>query len=236
MPLGERRRMLKMRIRWLWVIIVSALMVAVMLTIYRYHYVLVCSDVYRTDALAGQHCKYPCATIAPQVFPSQGPTPTPFNIDAYMATQPVNDQLKYARAKRLQLLQAPKPMSFANFGQQTQAAHFRLNALFHDVLEASDGRLWVIYETCAFIGPGGCSRYHFGMLDGEQLMEIWLPHDHGEWNSMGLTSASTPDAPVVRVSQWGVTPSRQYRVTKRDIVQGPVSGEDYLSNAATNYN
>ncbi|HXN08869.1 MAG TPA: hypothetical protein VN860_04330, partial [Candidatus Acidoferrales bacterium] len=227
--------MLKMRVRWAWVIIVSAVIVAVLLVIYRYHYVLVGSDVYRIDTLTRHFCKYPCETEPPQVYPSQGPTPTPFNIDAYMSTQPMKEQLVYARAQRLRNLQASKPMSFANFGQQTQAAHFRLNAGFHDVLEANDGRLWVIYETCAFIGPGGCDRYHFGILDGEQLMEIWLPHDQGQWSAMGLAAASTPDAPVVRVSQWGDTPPRQYRVTKRDIVQGPVSSEGYLSNAATNY-
>jgi len=226
--------MLKMQIRWVWVAIVSAVMVGVLLAIYRYHYVWVGSDVYRIDAVTGHFCKYPCVTIPPQVLASQGPTPTPFNLDAYMATQPMNDQLRYARAKRLQLLQASKPMSMSNFGQQTEAVHFRLNALFHDVLEASDGRLWVIYETCAFIGAGGCSRYHFAMLDGDQLTEIWLPHDHGEWNIMNLTSASTPDAPVVRVNQGGTTP-RQYRVTEHDIIQGPVSDEVYLSNTATNY-
>ena len=227
--------LLKMRIRWPWVIVVCAIMVTVLLVIFRYHYVLLGSDVYRIDALTRQFCKYPCQTIPPQVYPSQGPTRTPFNIDAYMATQPMDEQRKYARVKRLLLLQASKPMSMSNFGQQTDAAHFRLSALVHDVLEASDGELWVIYETCAFIGPGGCSRYHFGILDGGQLMEIWLPHDHGEWNEMGLAPTTTLDAPVVRVGQWGATTLRQYRVTKNDIVQSPVSGEGSFSNGATNY-
>lgn len=229
------RHMLQMRVRFGWVLAISAVLVALVLAIYRYHYVLVGSDVYRIDALTGRFCKYPCQTIPPQVYPSQRATPTPFNVDAYMATQPITDQLKFARAKRMRLLQAWKPMSMSNFGQQTDAIHFRSNALFRDVLEASDGRLWVIYETCAFIGPGGCSRYHFAVLEGDKLMDIWLPHDHGEWNAMGLVGTSTPDAPVVRVSQWGAAGSHQYRVTRHDIVQEPVSGAGYLSNAAMDY-
>ena len=229
--------MLKTRIRWPWVIVVSAIMVTVLLVIFRYHYVIVGSDVYRIDALTDRFCKYPCQTFPPQVYPSQGPTRTPFNIDAYMANQPMKEQLEYARSNRIQKLQAWKPMNMSNFGQQTEASHFQLDALFRQVLEASDGTLWVIYETCVFIGPGGCDRYHFGILDGQRLVEIWLPHDQGEWNAMGLAASSTPDAPVVRVGLWGDTPlpNRQYRVTKHDIVQGPMSAEGYFSNAAMDY-
>lgn len=222
--------MLKMRIRWPWVIVVSAIMVTVVLIIYRYHYVLVGSDIYRIDALTGHFCMYPCRTIPPQMYPSQGPTPTPFNIDAYMATQPIKEQLDYARAQGLRKLQARKPMSMSNFGQQTDTTSFRLDYLFHQVLESDDGQLYVVYESCAFVGAGGCDRYHFGTLDGNRLMEIWLPHDRGEWGEMVLLATSTPSAPVVRATQReGPAAPHQYRVSKHDIIQVPVTKDDDLS-------
>jgi hypothetical protein len=65
-------------------------------------------------------------------------------------------------------------------------------------------------------------------------MEVWLPHESGDWSSMGFASTTTPDAPVLVVDQSG-TAQRQYRVTKRDIIQAPIAHEESSVNAAMEF-
>jgi hypothetical protein len=121
-------------------------------------------------------------------------------------------------------------MSMSNFGQQMEVTSFQLHMQFHQVLEATDGSLYVVAESCAWVGPGGCSRYHFGILDGEHFTEIWLPHKSGEWQQMEILDASTPDVVLVRTMAWGEMNMRQYRVSRHDIIQTAVTREEAATN------
>jgi len=224
------RGFLETRVRWLFVFIVSAASVMLVLLAYRYVLVPVGPDIYRIDALRGRFCKYPCHTPPPQPQASPGPSPTPSNWEAFVAEFPSSEHASMERSHRFDQLAALKPLSMANFGQQMDVTSFQLHLQFHQVLEASDGSLYVVAESCAWVGPGGCSRYHFGMLNADNFMEIWLPHQSGEWQQMEMAAASTPDEVVVRTMAWGGTQLHQYRVTRHDIVQTAITHDGVFTN------
>jgi hypothetical protein len=219
------RGFLTMRVRLPVVVVASAVLVTLILLVFRYALVPVGSDVYRIDTLGGTFCKYPCQTFPPQIMPTQGPTPTPFNFSASLATLSKDERLQAQRSHRLQQLAALRPMSMSNFGQQMEVTPLQLHLQFHQVLESADGSLYIVAESCAWVGAGGCSRYHLGILDGDRLMEIWLPHKSGEWQQMEMLATSTPEVVLVRTMAWGEMNMRQYRVSRHDIIQTAVTHE-----------
>ncbi|MDQ6766957.1 MAG: hypothetical protein M3Z41_04025 [Candidatus Eremiobacteraeota bacterium] len=203
------------------------MLIALVLITFRDRYVQVGQDVYRIDALTGSFCRYPCETFPPQVLPSVGPTPTPYNREADIAQLPIGEQLAYARGDRFRKLQAAAgPFDMANFGQQMETVALHLDDVIKQAFESSDGMLYVVYSHCTSIGAG-CERYHMGFIAGDSLTEVWLPHGPLPWLYMELLSSSTPDTAVVRASdQDGKI--HQFAVSSRGIVHIPITRDGSL--------
>jgi hypothetical protein len=208
---------LEKRINWFRVAIGATIGVAIVLTMFRYRYETAGSHIYRIDALTGRYCEYPCATTAAQpVVQNPSATPTRFNVEAYMAKQPVRDQLVYAQAKRLRAFQATLPIGESSFFGGMRTSLLRLDCIITGAFESSDGVLYVVYAHCQTIGPG-CERYHFGFIDHATVNEIWLPHGSEPWMGMDLLSSSAGETAVVQAAtDQGTT---QYAVNTEKIVR-----------------
>lgn len=215
-----------LRPRWPLVLGVGATLVVLVLIVFRYQYVMSSSGVYRIDTLTGHFCQYPCT---PEPFPptpvtASTPTPAPTTFSEYLANQPVDEQLGYAREQRfLALLALAPPANMANFGQQMTAASFHADNLIGQGFETSSRALYVVYSHCASEGTG-CEHYHLGILDGDTLQEIWLPHALSSglqseyWQYMEVLSSSEGDTVVVRGQNSDGT-THQYSVSSSAITE-----------------
>lgn len=209
------------KINWLRVLIPSAIIAALVLVTFRYDYVMNNSTVYRIDALTSRFCKYPCTPKPTQPpMPSPQPTATPISEAKYLANRPLKDQLANEAAQRMVGLEATVHMSDTNFGQAMSNSYFQTNSVIEQAFESSDGLLFVVSSTCAQIGAG-CERYHFEIVSGDQLQEIWLPHKSGEWEQMNLQSSSYGRTAVVRAQTFGEQGPYGFEISGRSIVRVP---------------
>ena len=220
------------KINWLRVLIPSAIVVVLVLVAFRYHYFLNNSQVYRIDALTGGFCRYPCTPEPTSpTMPSVQPTPTPESEAQYVASLPLREQLANEAAQRMAALESTMHMSDTNFGQRFSNSYFRLNGVIDQAAETADGLLFVVYSTCAQIGAG-CERYHFGIVSGETVQEVWLPHKGRDWYGMDMLTSSVADTAVVRGECFcDRDESEEFEVTHRSIQRVPLTNTPPLDSA-----
>jgi hypothetical protein len=208
------------RINWAGVGLVTALIALAVIFTFRYQFVTMANHVYRIDTLLGKYCEMPCAPTPGPPAMSNGPTPTPFNEQAFMAGRPLQEQLAYASAQRIASLDASVPHDGAYF-TPFPAYYFHADDLIEGVFESSDGTLYAVASHCQMDGPG-CERYHFAYLYHGSLNEIWLPHGMEEWTYMVLDPASGGETAVVdATAEDGV--QYRYSVSTNGIVREPNS-------------